>query len=305
MTRTLLAAAVAAPWVLWALLRLTGLALPYPVAPALAFTPYVAATAILPVVVALALRQRVIALVAGVAAAGLVLMVLPRGIGDAEPMNAGPRLTVMSMNTLRGRADQATVMRLARAHDVDVLSLQESRPAWVAGLDALGARRQFPSRAPRLYDEGLLGPAGMRATGGAEGEITLAPGVTVRITAIHPRPPVSREAWRAWRDELLVLPEADTAAPARRVLVGDFNATLDHPELREVIGRGYRDAADVVGAGWQTTWPAGRRLPPEITIDHVLAQEGVRILSFSVHPVPGSDHRAIIAELGFPGPNSA
>ena len=32
-----------------------------------------------------------------------------------------------------------------------------------------------------------------------------------------------------------------------RILAGDFNATLDHAELRRLIGRGYHDAAEQAG----------------------------------------------------------
>ena len=41
-----------------------------------------------------------------------------------------------------------------------------------------------------------------------------------------------------------------------RILAGDFNATLDHPELRAVLDRGYVDAADAASGGLKPTWPA-------------------------------------------------
>lgn len=300
MARTLLAAAIAAPWVLWALVRVSGLALPYPVAPALAFTPYVALTAIVPVAGALLLRRRAVAGVALLAAVVLGACVVPRGVDLPGRVvgGSGPELTVMSVNVLQGRADAATVMRIAREHDVDVLALQESRPEWVARLDAA----RFPHRSTRSADEALLSAAPLRATGvPAEGDIVLGGGRVVRVRAVHPLPPISRSAWREWRDELAALPAADGApAGVRRVLAGDFNATLDHPELRDLLGRGYRDAADVTGDGLRTTWPAGRRFPPEIAIDHVLADERLDVVSFSIRNVPGTDHRAVIARLAVP-----
>lgn len=300
MARTVLAAAVAAPWVLWALIRVSGLALPYPVAPALAFTPYVAAAVIVPVAVALVLRRWAVAAVALAAGLALAACVVPRGLGGPEPAPEGAAaLTVMSVNVLQGNADPRAVMRLVREHGVDVLSLQESSPAWVHRLDAAGGAAWFRGRAVRAEDEALLARAALRGTGRpAEGDIAVAGGSTVRVAAVHPQPPVSRASWRAWHDELTALPTATDAPPGvTRILAGDFNATLDHPELRDVLGRGYRDAAATVGDGWSPTWPAGRRFPPEITIDHVLAGPGVRIVGFAVRPIPGSDHRAVIAEL--------
>lgn len=88
-----------------------------------------------------------------------------------------------------------------------------------------------------------------------------------------------------------------------RLLVGDFNATLDHGALRRLLRRGYLDAADEVGAGLTPTWPSGRATalaafdPPPATIDHVLVERGVAVAAVRVHDVPGSDHRAVLADL--------
>ena len=65
-----------------------------------------------------------------------------------------------------------------------------------------------------------------------------------------------------------------------RGLAGDFNATLDHAELRRVLDRGYRDAAEQAGVALRPTWPTGKRiLPTLVTIDHVLADRRVQVIS--------------------------
>jgi hypothetical protein len=53
----------------------------------------------------------------------------------------------------------------------------------------------------------------------------------------------------------------ETAVP--NWLAGDFNATLDQSEFRDVLGRGYYDAAERMGDRLNPTWPAirGRPLP--------------------------------------------
>jgi endonuclease/exonuclease/phosphatase (EEP) superfamily protein YafD len=84
-------------------------------------------------------------------------------------------------------------------------------------------------------------------------------------------------------------------------MAGDFNATLDHDAMRRVLDTGYEDAADVVGAGLQPTWPAGKKVPAAVAIDHVLADKRVGVRAVSVHTVPGTDHRAVFAELRLPG----
>ena len=102
-----------------------------------------------------------------------------------------------------------------------------------------------------------------------------------------------------WRADLRAVPRA-TPSSRLRILAGDFNATLDHAELRRLIDSGYVDAAAEVGAGLRATWPNARRLPPPVTIDHVLADARAGVQEFSVHPIPGTDHRAVFAELVLP-----
>jgi endonuclease/exonuclease/phosphatase (EEP) superfamily protein YafD len=99
-----------------------------------------------------------------------------------------------------------------------------------------------------------------------------------------------------WRRDLRRLPDARPGGIVR-VLAGDFNATLDHRELRRVLDRGYRDAADRNGSGLRATWPAdGRRVPP-VAIDHVLADERAGVQAVRVRDLPRSDHRAVVAVL--------
>ncbi len=77
------------------------------------------------------------------------------------------------------------------------------------------------------------------------------------------------------------------------ILAGDFNSTLDHPNLRGVLDRGYHDAADSLGQGLVPTWPTDS-FPPKVTIDHVLGDGRVAFSDLSVHDVSGTDHRAVL-----------
>jgi endonuclease/exonuclease/phosphatase family metal-dependent hydrolase len=119
-------------------------------------------------------------------------------------------------------------------------------------------------------------------------------GGRVAVQAVHPLPPITASSVRSWRATLRTLPPARRGPP--RVIAGDFNATLDHRELRRLLDTGYADAADVTGGGLRTTWPVQRRRPP-VTIDHVLADERLAVLRYEVHELPGTDHRAVLAEL--------
>lgn len=311
--RGLVAVAFAAPWLVWALVRVAGLDPGHPVTAAMAFTPYAALTSPLPVVAALVMRRRAVALVATLAAIALVAVVVPRTIDGAQHASAaahGPRLTVMTLNVFGGGADARSVVRLARERDVDVLSLQELTPDGLRELDAAGADELLPHRAvqphPGAAGSGLMARLALDdvtppdATGAAQPEAALrVPGAkALRIKAVHPYPPISPGHVADWRREFRELP-GPNADGALRILAGDFNATLDHHAFRALLDRGYVDAADATGDGLRPTWPFRRPGVP-ITIDHILMPPGVKVRRLSVHDIDGSDHRAVIAELVLP-----
>jgi endonuclease/exonuclease/phosphatase (EEP) superfamily protein YafD len=312
--RTVLALAVAAPWVGFALLR--GLALDRWVAvlvPVVSFAPWAALTAPVPVLLALALRRPAVAALALAAAATLAVAVVPRALDgpSPSPRPRGSGLTVMASNLLVGTADPAAVVALVRERRVDVLCLVELPAVALGRFDAAGLRELLPHRAldpdrarggngSAVLSRHPLTPitrVGRPAVGPAA--LVRVPGAPpVRVQAVHPPPPIDRASVDAWRRDLAALPTAGGAGPLV-VLAGDFNATLDHHALRRVLDRGYADAADAVGAGLRPTWPRAARRPP-LTIDHVLADRRVAVEALTVHDVAGSDHSAVVADLVLP-----
>jgi endonuclease/exonuclease/phosphatase (EEP) superfamily protein YafD len=282
----------------------------------MAFTPYVAATAPVPVLIALVLRRWAVAGVATAALLALGVAVLPRAVGHGDARasddDRGPRLVVMTANLHREEADAHAVMRLVREHQVDLLALQELTPEALWALDAAGARRVLPGRAVEeltgAAGSGLMARRPLRRVdppdpdGGAaqpEAAFTVPGTVALRAKTVHPYPPTSSWAAAAWRRELRALP-GPRDGDALRIIAGDFNGTLDHREMQRLLDLGYVDAAAVTGNGLRGTYPAGRRRPPQIAIDHVLVPPGVKVRWTSVRVVPGSDHRAVIAELVLP-----
>jgi endonuclease/exonuclease/phosphatase family metal-dependent hydrolase len=298
-------------WAAWALIRLFGLERGYPLVPLIAYTPYVAAGAIVPLVVAGLLRRWV---AAGAALAVLVLLaglVLPRAVSSGSSGSVqGERLQVMTANIEVGRADLEQLSDLVRGEHVDVLSVQELTPE--------AARAMHRAGIADLLSERVLRPASHSAGSGLYSRYPLrrlptvpgsfemprarlwVPGAEpVELVSVHPNPPVDGTAVADWRGDLRALPHADPEGPIR-LLPGDFNATLDHEELRDILGSGYVDAADARGKGLIPTWPSGRRFPPPVTIDHVLVDERVEVGDVSIHSLTGTDHRPIFVELGLP-----
>ncbi len=119
----------------------------------------------------------------------------------------------------------------------------------------------------------------------------------VEVVTVHAFPPTRSNAAR-WLEGLEALPRA---TPGRiRILPGDFNSTFDHEPFRELVASGYVDAAAARGKGLAMTWPSGRVFPPQVAIDHVLADERVHVAAAEIHTVPGTDHRAVLASLVLP-----
>lgn len=285
------------------------------VVPAMAFTPYVALTAAVPLIVALALRRWAVAGVAVLVGALLAAAVLPRAFAGPRPRVVdGVPVTLMTSNIYMGSGDARTIVGLVRRHDVDVLAVEELTADAVRRLDAAGLRRLLPHRDVDARDgasgTGLFSRLPLRSLkpynslnlNGEPRALVTVPGggAPLDVQAVHPPPPIHGRT-PVWTHMLGELPLPDRDAPARRVLIGDFNATLDHARLRRLLGDGgYVDAADATGEGLRTTWPAGRHFPPELTIDHVLLDPSIRARDVTVSLVPRSDHRAVIADVLVP-----
>lgn len=307
-TRTVLAWAMVAPWIAWAVIRLLGLDSGFPLVPLLAFTPYAAATAPVAAAAAAFLGRRAPAVCAAAAALTLLAVLAPRAFsGGPEAPPGAPSLRVLSMNLYRGEAGAGRVLELVRDLRPDVVAFQELTPQMAARLRARGLGGLLGHRLlaveAGVSGSGIYARRPLRSTGSIPGifrmprAVLAKPGLgEVEIVCIHPYPPTDPRSVDRWIASLSGLPAAGEGPPLR-VLAGDFNATLDHSELRDLIGDGYRDAADARGKGFAPTWHDGRLYPPPLTIDHVLADERLAVADFSVHDLPGSDHEAIFAEL--------
>jgi endonuclease/exonuclease/phosphatase (EEP) superfamily protein YafD len=98
-----------------------------------------------------------------------------------------------------------------------------------------------------------------------------------------------------WRNEIADLHNvlAGLSSRAAVLVAGDFNATVDHAQFRDLLSDGYRDAAEQAGAGYLPTYPTDRWWGPIIGIDHVLTRGAVAD-SAATYSLPRSDHRALL-----------
>jgi endonuclease/exonuclease/phosphatase (EEP) superfamily protein YafD len=282
--------------------------------PLLSFTPQVTAGAW---VSALLLRGAGPAAAAAVSGAALTAAVGPRALPYRQPPAAGPVLRVLTANLLFGRAVAEVVVELACRTHADVLFVQELTDEAAASLQRAGLGDLLPHRVTQPMSHGsrwsiyarypLRGgpPAAPPSAARCTARLDLPDGQFVELACIHaapPKPPWSPGPTARWRSQLSALP-APGDSPS--ILAGDFNATLDHAQFRLLLRRGYVDAASQVGNGLSPTWgPKPGQCLSLLAIDHILIDPRCAVLTTSAHCLPGSDHRALYAELRLPARRS-
>lgn len=309
------------PWLsaafmtLWVLVRLFKLDDHFLVVLMIGQTPLMAWVAVVLTIGLLMIRRFGPGLIVAVCALAMVAWVAPRAMADGDRLAGadGPRLRVASANLKIGAADPAALLNAMRARDVALLAVQEMTPAWLARADAAGLAGQFPYRieVPGGLAEGstLFSKYPISDTGAAPatdgwyyqmyGTVTLPGGAPLFVQSVHTPAPLSPSGVRRWRDSMVHQPRA-TPKGITRLLIGDFNAGLDHGRMRDLMASGYRDAGDVLGRGLHGTFGTNRARPP-VVLDHALADARIGIAGYQVIPVAGSDHQMLLVDLVLPG----
>jgi endonuclease/exonuclease/phosphatase (EEP) superfamily protein YafD len=285
-----------------------------------AFTPL----AIVPYAAALLLLAGLVALrpdggrrTPATAALGLVALALslhvwwfaPLVTGSA-PAAADRGPTVLTANILKGRGDVDALVTEVREREVDLLVVNEVTPRSLARLEGDGLSDVLPHRAGR--------PDPARGTRGtmvfAREPVRVVDRVATEldslvvsvgdltVLAVHPLPPLEAGGWLAEHDALL----AATREHRPDLVVGDFNATLDHAPLRAYGDLGYRDAVELTNGGFAPTWPTMRgpgliglagAFGPVAQIDHVLVDERWTVTEAATGELAGTDHRYVAATV--------
>jgi endonuclease/exonuclease/phosphatase (EEP) superfamily protein YafD len=256
------------------------------------------------------------AALASIALAALVFVlfsrVVPLGSARAlSPAPGQPTLSVLSFNVFDGQADVQSLGHAITVERPDLVVLPESgeryRQLLLTSIGGLGYHSWTNGRPQEPDVDGvvvLAAPsmgalhtqvlnkqakfAWIELTGGRLG--------AVRLVAVHTAAPVSGSV-AAWRADLAALATWCQHTTTPVVLAGDFNATLDHRELRSL---GCTDVAAALGRGLTGTWPTSLPAWLGVQIDHVLVGGGITPSSARVLDLPGSDHRAVLASVTLP-----
>jgi endonuclease/exonuclease/phosphatase (EEP) superfamily protein YafD len=274
--------------------------------------PYLTPAGPVSVVLFALARRGLLAAAAGTVAAATIATHIPLFAAD-KTAHTGIRLRVMSANLRRGTADAESVLSLA-CDWADILAVQELTPDELWRLSASGVDKVFPyrlidQRRPRSYELGLWSRyplAQLPEIGGTELPFL---GATIQVLGARAEPLIVAahlaNPWHIgwWSRDIQKLAKmlraVDERATGAVIIAGDMNSTLDMRPFRNLLRRGYRDAAEQAGAGFCRTFPAGMPIPPLFAIDHVLTLRCTAVAVYTV-TLPGSDHRAVAASVNIP-----
>jgi endonuclease/exonuclease/phosphatase (EEP) superfamily protein YafD len=218
-------------------------------------------------------------------------------------------LRFLTLNALVGRASPAAVVSQLRRLTPDVLAVQELTPELAKSLAETDLAEVLPFSYldPRPSSSGiglwsrwpLTQLAPVPGTRSAMPRAQLDLGWPVTITVVHPPAPM-RGGQRAWQRDMDRLLSALIDRPGQHLVAGDFNASRDHKAFRRLLAADFLDCADAAQRRpWPGfTWPANRRIPPVMRLDHILvSRPGAIVRETRTVGVPGTDHRGVFAVI--------
>jgi endonuclease/exonuclease/phosphatase (EEP) superfamily protein YafD len=227
----------------------------------------------------------------------------------APPGSQTVTVRFLTLNALVGRASPAAIVSKVRELQPDVLAVQELTPELAGSLAEAG----LPALLPFSYLDPRRGHTGIGLwSGWPMSQVSPVPGARnpmpraqldvgwpVTITVVHPPAPL-RGGQPRWKQDMDGLLAALTSTSGQQIVAGDFNATRDHGAFRQLLAARFMDCADAAQhRPWPGfTWPANRRFPPVMRLDHILvSRPGATVLETRTVPIPGTDHLGVLAVI--------
>lgn len=219
------------------------------------------------------------------------------------PSGDGTALELLSVNAYYRNAEPQALAAWLVDQDADVLVVVEYTPQLADLATRAGLRAAYPFAAedPRFGANGsaifsrtpITAPEVLDVGGApmAAGTVQVG-GAPVRVVAVHTvQPLVDRSSLIR---QVGALADVADAHEGPLVLAGDYNANRQHAAFRALLDVGLADAHQVVGRGLARSFPSGL---PVVLLDHVVVSPEVGVVAVDERVAPGSDHRAVEAEL--------
>jgi|GEM_PF-2346740 len=242
---------------------------------------------------------------------------------------AGTSIKVMSCNLLVGSGSEATAAEYIFERDPDLVFFQEYTPESHERLtrvlgdkyphivtslrdDAFGQAiySKRPMSDVKLYPPPVSDarPANRRIASPTEPQIRCVidlDGREVVLQNVHDMPPANPTLLQ---DQLRYFEWLRDFTQAERrpvVLAGDFNSTTNSTPMRQLRQNGFSNSHLSAGRGRGSTWVdvTWLRHLPGVRIDHIFVSSELTCTTSEVGPSTGSDHRPIIATVGFREPS--
>ncbi len=241
---------------------------------------------------------------------GAALLPYLKTVPAVSEDGGGKKLKIIQINVFKFNRQYKTLIDYIRQENPDLVVAAEVTPEWAAAFSAL---KDILPQSFELAGEGSHGMA-IYARHALEKKDTLYPDDwkipalsfdvvrdegRVSFLSLHPATPVFPEGFvRRDRHFDLAVRWALERKEAAAVVLGDFNVTPFSPSFKELVTKsGLRDARR--GRGFLGSWPASFPVFLRIPIDLFLASDGVQVLSMTIGPDVGSDHRPVVTVIGF------
>ena len=215
----------------------------------------------------------------------------------------------MTLNALVGRANPAAIVSQVRELQPDMLAVQELTPGLAGRLDQAGLAELLPFSCldprPGHTGIGLWSSRPLNQLPAVQGARNPMPrarvdvGWPITITVVHPPAPL-RGGQPRWKQDMDRLLTVLTSTTGQQIVAGDFNASRDHGAFRRLLAAQFLDCADAAQhRPWPGfTWPANRRFPPLIRLDHILvSRPGAIVHQARTVYIPGTDHLGVLAVI--------
>lgn len=235
-----------------------------------------------------------------------VMPELPSHSELSPAVATAPKLRVINNNVLFSNPRIGDLFDEMAATNPDVVTFHEMEVGFYNSLAAHPLASELPHWHSNVHGTLIMSRYPFLETGLIGLDEDTAPTLTidvdgerVRLASVHPTTPI--RDFRGWNQALADLTAFAEADSQRLIILGDFNATMQHQPFRELLERAdLRDGHNERGEGWGGTWPMGdgrEGFGPPLRIDHILVGPDLEVVTFEDRFNPGSDHRALIADI--------